>query len=184
MSTERLLLRVPEPTDAAVLHQLFSDPGVMRHIGDGSVPSAEHIRSFVQRQISLAAEDGPCLLTVVDPAGQVLGFTGLQPWAHPWGPQGVLEIGWRLGRAFWGHGYATEAARAALAWYETRRAAGRGDPRLVAMIHEQNVRSQSVATKLGMSALAEYVSPHGIVVLEYGQVSGGASARPRRGPGA
>lgn len=97
------MLRAPEPADAPVPHLLFSDRAVMRHIGDGSIPGAEAIRSFLDRQMSACAAGNPCLLTVVRD-GDILGFTGLQPWTHAWGPQGVLEIGWRLGRAHWGHG--------------------------------------------------------------------------------
>jgi RimJ/RimL family protein N-acetyltransferase len=171
--TERLLLRVPERADVPVLHLLFSDAAVMRHIGDGSLPSREQIRLFVDRQISASIGNGLCLLTVVADGGVVLGFTGVQPWAQPWGPRDVLEIGWRLGRAHWGRGYATEAARAAVTWVRRRRADGSGDPRLVAMIDAGNTRSRSVAFKLGMSALAEYVSPHGHAVLEYGEPPAG-----------
>ncbi|MDX6362878.1 MAG: hypothetical protein QOC85_1888 [Streptomyces sp.] len=169
LHTERLLLRVPEPADVPVLHRLFFDSAVMRHIGDGSLPSREQIRLFVDRQMAAASAGDPCLLTVVGPDGDVLGFTGLQPWAHSWGPCGVLEIGWRLGRAHWGRGYATEAARAALAWFDARPADAGGDGRLIAMIHADNDRSRRVAAKLGMSALVEHVNPRGHLVLEYGR---------------
>jgi RimJ/RimL family protein N-acetyltransferase len=57
------------------------------------------------------------------------------------------EIGWTLARRHWGHGYATEAARAARDW-----ALAELQPpprRLIALIHAENVRSQRISQKLG-----------------------------------
>lgn len=70
-----------------------------------------------------------------------LGRTGL------WNPEGWIgiEIGWTLGREHWGKGYASEAARAAMAYafltqdLET----------LISVIHVDNMASQAVATRLG-----------------------------------
>ena len=55
------------------------------------------------------------------------------------------ELGWALARAAWGHGYATEAARAVRAWAY----AERGVERLISLIDPRNVRSVRVADKLG-----------------------------------
>ena len=66
------------------------------------------------RQRRHDAEHGFCLWTMVDESGQVIGFTGAQPWPQDWGPKGEIEIGWRLGRAHWGKGYATAAAELTL----------------------------------------------------------------------
>jgi RimJ/RimL family protein N-acetyltransferase len=56
-----------------------------------------------------------------------------------------FELGWTIGREFWGKGYATEAARAALhhAFHEM------GRDHVISLIDPQNVRSISVAQKLG-----------------------------------
>lgn len=77
--------------------------------------------------------------------GEVVGFTGAQPWPQTaYGPVGGTEIGWRLGRAAWGRGYATAAARLTL---ERLRAAG--VERVVAAIGSRNERSITVARRLG-----------------------------------
>lgn len=74
------------------------------------------------------------------------GFVGLHavrfdvPFAHR------LEVGWRLARPFWGRGYATEGARAALAWaFEVR-----GEAEVVSLTAEGNHRSRRVMERLGM----------------------------------
>ena len=93
----------------------------------------------------------------------VVGFTGVQPWSHPWGPVGSPEVGWRLGREFWGRGYATQAARAAV---EHARSAGVGH--LIAMIHEANTASFGVARRLGMETEEVLLSPEGTRVHQLG----------------
>ena len=81
----------------------------------GRPPNSRHYEEFTARQRRHHAERGCCLYTLLDPAdGAVIGFTGAQPWPQDWGPAGEIEIGWRLGRAHWGKGYATAAAQTAL----------------------------------------------------------------------
>jgi RimJ/RimL family protein N-acetyltransferase len=65
------------------------------------------------------------------------------------------ELGWRLGRESWGHGYATEAALAA-----RDDAFGRlGLPALISIIHPENEPSRRVATKVGMSIRFQVFNP-------------------------
>jgi RimJ/RimL family protein N-acetyltransferase len=85
--------------------------------------------------------------------GTVIGFVGL---AHPlWFPElaDEVEVGWRLHPSAWGHGYATEGARAALS-----AATELGFPRIIAVIDPGNARSIAVATRIGL-VLAQTV-PH------------------------
>ena len=57
------------------------------------------------------------------------------------------EIGWTLARSAWGHGYATEAAVAALDW-----ARERGDPRtIISITRQNNLRSRRIMEKLGLT---------------------------------
>jgi RimJ/RimL family protein N-acetyltransferase len=83
-----------------------------------------------------------------------VGFCGLTRPA--WGGtkvQAEIEVGWRLRREAWGHGYATEAARAALdvAWGPL------GLDRAIALIHPDNERSLAVAERLGMRVVGTTV---------------------------
>ncbi|HEY5336883.1 MAG TPA: GNAT family N-acetyltransferase, partial [Rhizomicrobium sp.] len=64
-------------------------------------------------------------------------------------PEGwpALEIGWTLDKPYWGHGYATEAARAAMRYAFLTQPVDR----LISCIDEQNIASQAVALRLGES---------------------------------
>ena len=76
----------------------------------------------------------------------MIGFAGV---CHPgWLPgwERTVEVGWRLRRDAWGHGYATEAGRAGLAYGLERL----GLPEIVAFIHPRNHRSAAVAARLGL----------------------------------
>lgn len=136
-------LRVPRPEDAPVFARLF-DAEVMRFIGDGTVRDAAWYREFIDRQIEAQERSGLCLRTLVA-HGEVAGFVGAQRWSAQWWPTGAMELGWRLGRSFWGRGLATSAARRVIAEARTL-----GIPELVAMVDAQNPASLRVAGRLGM----------------------------------
>lgn len=144
-------LRVPTEEDAVAWHRVFDHPEVMEFHGG---VSAEHsvYEELTARQRRHDAERGFCFWTMLDGDGEVIGFTGAQPWPHEgFGPVGEIEIGWRLGRAHWGRGYVTAAARTAL---ERVRAAGIG--RVVAMVAPDNTRSIAVTRRLGMARAETY----------------------------
>jgi RimJ/RimL family protein N-acetyltransferase len=139
-------LRVPTDEDAHAWHRVFADPDVMEFLGGPAEQSL--YEEFTARQRMYDATLGYCLWTLLDTDGEVLGFTGAQPWPErkAWGPVGEIEIGWRLARSAWGKGYAHAAALTTL---ERLRAAG--VPRVVAVIDEANTRSSALAERLGMA---------------------------------
>lgn len=139
-------LRVPTDEDAHAWHRLFDDPEVMEFLGGPAELSM--YEEFTARQRMHDAQLGYCLWTLLDGDGEVLGFTGAQPWpaTKPWGPVGEIEIGWRLGRSAWGQGYAYAAALTTLS-----RLREAGVPHVVAMINAENHRSAAVAERLGMT---------------------------------
>ncbi|MDH6549467.1 GNAT family N-acetyltransferase [Streptomyces sp. SAI-041] len=146
-------LRVPTDEDAVAWHRVFDDPDVMEFHGGRSSELSVY-EELTARQRRHDAERGFCLWTMVAEDGQVIGFTGAQPWPRDWGPTGEIEIGWRLGRAHWGRGYATVAARMTL---ERLRAAGVTD--VVALVRPGNERSIAVAKRLGMELAETYPHP-------------------------
>ncbi|MFD8981140.1 GNAT family N-acetyltransferase [Streptomyces sp. NPDC059564] len=149
-------LRVPTDEDAHAWHRLFDDPEVMEFLGGPAELSL--YEEFTARQRMYDAQLGYCLWTLLDGDGEVLGFTGAQPWPadKTWGPVGEIEIGWRLGRSAWGRGYAYAAALATLS-----RLRAVGVPSVVAMINDKNHRSAAVAERLGMTLAETYPLPGG-----------------------
>lgn len=149
-------LRVPTDEDAVAWHRIFDDPEVMEFDGGGRSAELSVYEELTARQRRHDAERGFCFWTMLDESGTVIGFTGAQPWPGDWGPVGEIEIGWRLGREYWGRGYVTAAARMTL---ERLRAAGL--PTVVAMVDARNARSIAVARRLGMRLEETFLSPVG-----------------------
>ncbi|POX53454.1 GNAT family N-acetyltransferase [Streptomyces sp. Ru72] len=146
-------LRVPTDEDAFAWHRVFADPEVMEFHG-GKAAELSVYEELTARQRRHDAEYGFCLWSVLDESGEVIGFTGAQPWPREWGPRGEIEIGWRLARAHWGKGYVTAAAGMTL---ERVRAAGVRS--VVAMVDARNARSIAVTQRLGMRLAETYVTP-------------------------
>ncbi|WP_328537294.1 GNAT family N-acetyltransferase [Streptomyces sp. NBC_00344] len=170
-------LRVPTEEDAYAWHQVFADPDVMEFHG-GAPAELSVYEELTARQRRHDAEHGFCFWTMLDEDESVIGFTGAQPWPHEsFGPVGEIEIGWRLGRAHWGRGYATAAAHATL---ERVRAAG--TERVVAMVDSRNARSIAVTRRLGMEHAETYTTPVSKVTAYCFRLDlrapGGVGARP------
>ena len=155
IQTERLVLRRPARADADALEHVYGDPDVMRHIGDGSAWSRRRIEEALELWSSFWEDDGFGQLVVQRREdGFAIGDVGLLAWdPELWrpgsrariGPHVEIEIGWTLGREFWGRGYASEAAAAVREWAlgELRLM------RLISLIQPGNDRSIRVAEKLG-----------------------------------
>ena len=150
--TQRLMLRTWQPEDVAALQQINADPQVMRYFP--STLSEQETQALVERFMAHECEYGYGIYAVVRATDeQCLGFVGLQQLRFTlptFVPQQlpVVEIGWRLGAAYWGQGYATEAAEAILAQAESW-----GLTEIVAFTVVDNLRSRRVMEKLGMRHL-------------------------------
>ncbi|GAB2974566.1 GNAT family N-acetyltransferase [Streptomyces pseudoechinosporeus] len=146
-------LRVPTEEDAFAWHRVFDDPDVMEFHGGKSAELSVY-EELTARQRRHDAEYGFCFWTMLDEKGDVIGFTGAQPWPHDWGPKGEIEIGWRLGRAYWGKGYVTAAA-----WSTLDRLRAADVTTVVAMVNSRNERSIAVTRRLGMTLTERFTSP-------------------------
>ncbi len=112
----------------------------------------EESRRRLERLMEHQERHGFSLWAVTDrEAGAVMGDCGLILYAH----EGLeIELGFRLAKAYWGRGYATEAARAWVAHgFDVL-----GLDRIVAATHPENAASQRVLEKVGMrfEAMADY----------------------------
>lgn len=153
LETERLILRRFAAYDVDNLVALDSDPEVMRFI-NGGVPTS---REVVQHRIlpgflrSYARCPGFGAWAAIERAsGDFIGWLSLRP-AEGGTPDNVA-LGYRLRRAAWGKGYATEGARAVI-----RKAfAELGVRRVFATTYEHNLASRRVMEKAGLTLVRRY----------------------------
>ena len=145
LRTERLLLRRWQQSDLEPWAAMNADPRVREHLGE--VMTREQSDESVARfQEEFDARGYGWFAVEVGQTGEFIGFAGLDEVDEEMPFDGV-EIGWRLARAAWGHGYATEAARAVLAFgFDTLDLA-----EILALTTVGNVRSQAVMRRLGMT---------------------------------
>jgi RimJ/RimL family protein N-acetyltransferase len=141
--TPRLVLRPRTLADTEACLAMDRDPEVTRFVSGPWTDPAAH-RAFVERRTLGPYPPGLGYWTVLRRGdGEFLGWILLIP-EDAQGPE--VEIGWRLVRAAWGRGYATEAAAPVL-----RHAfAGLGLEAVVAEIDPANTASIRVAEKLGL----------------------------------
>jgi RimJ/RimL family protein N-acetyltransferase len=146
IETERLILRPPTDADRDALFALNADPRVGEWLS-GPMDRAQ-ADALVDRMLASIAEHGFSLWPVERKAdGAVIGMAGLIAMGDDLPPGPALEVGWRFAPETWGHGYATEAARAAIDWGFANRPEA---SEIVAITARTNLRSQAVMRRLGM----------------------------------
>ena len=138
--TERLVLRQWREEDKEPFAALNADPVVMEHFP--STMTREESDAFVERCAAAIASRG-WGFWAVEAEGTFIGFVGLN---EPGFMPGV-EIGWRLARDAWGRGYATEAARAVLAFAFDEL----GLAEVISFTTVENRRSRRVMERIGMT---------------------------------
>jgi RimJ/RimL family protein N-acetyltransferase len=145
ISTERLLLRDVAAEDEAALLALEADPALHRY-RDSSPPSEAEICAWFRRTLDLLMLDPrpAYILAIIFPAdGRLIGVVTLTITNRE---LGQAELGYRLGPAYWGQGYAAEAARGLVGFgFSTL-----GLHRICAMCHPDNAGSRRVMEKMGM----------------------------------
>lgn len=153
--TERLVLRDWREEDWQPFFRHTNTPAVMRWLGgvadDGARTKArERLESYRRDHghtfwVVERKDDGGHL------SGEPLGFCGLKRANQKGAPIGDFEIGWRLREDAWGHGYAREAAVAAMrAGFEQF-----GAPHMIALTVEGNSASWGLMRRLGMRRRAD-----------------------------
>jgi ribosomal-protein-alanine N-acetyltransferase len=139
--TNRLLLRRFTVADAAPFFRMYQDPETMRFMGSGP-RSVTQEKQHIERQIAELYPHGIGLLAVTLKASQALiGYCGLLEQTVEGKKE--LEVAYLIDRAYWGQGFATEAAQALVTFWHT----SRPEPRLVALVHPDNPASARVALK-------------------------------------
>jgi RimJ/RimL family protein N-acetyltransferase len=145
ITTERLIMRGWREADLAPWAAMNADPEVRRYVGP--LLTFEQAAAWaLNYQDDLDRYGFGFWAVEIRTSGEFIGFTGLSTVDEEM-PFGGVELGWRLARPAWGHGYATEAGLAAL-----RYGFGAiGLPEVAAVTMAGNVRSQAVMRRIGMT---------------------------------
>ncbi|MCU1444749.1 GNAT family N-acetyltransferase [Cryobacterium sp.] len=154
LQSDRLVLRRWRDTDRVPFARLTADADVMRYF-PAPLSRAES-DDLAARADALFDVHGYGLwaLERLD-TGEFIGFTGLAPMPEGIPGSGGVEVGWRLAPAAWGHGFATEAAGAALTYAFTELRL----PEVNSITAVVNIRSQRVMERLGMRRAGEFDHP-------------------------
>jgi len=152
--TDRLAMRRWRESDREPYAALNADPEVMRYfpgtlsraVSDASVDRMEDL--FDRQGFGLWALE-------VAATAEFIGFTGLNPMPDGVPGAGGMEVGWRLARHAWHHGYATEAATAAVDVAFN----GVGLDQVWSMTAVLNQPSQAVMLRLGMTSYELFDHP-------------------------
>ena len=160
IETARLRVRPWRDSDRAPFAAMGQDAEVMRYLG----PPLSHAASdaAVDRMIAAQAAQGFCFWALEQKSdGAFIGFCGLLPATFDAVPANSIEAGWRLRRAAWGQGLASEAARAVLDW-----GFANGIDRIIAFTTVTNLPSQRVMQRIGMVRRADLDFDHPRLVAD------------------
>jgi RimJ/RimL family protein N-acetyltransferase len=140
--TPRLHLRCPVHADAPAVIAIAGDWDVARRLGRVPHPyTREHFRFFIEQVVT----SEPTWAIVERRSGELVGIIGLIP--HDEFPS--AELGYYVGRPYWGQGLATEAAQAIVRMgFETN-----GYSKLTSRYHADNPASGRVLSKLGFKPI-------------------------------
>jgi len=151
LATDRLLLRPWREADFAPFAAMSADLKVMEHFPSTLDRAAsDNVASILKSDLEIMGYGFWAL--EIPGIAPFIGFTGIRPVTFeapfvPAPPAFAVEIGWRLASAHWRQGYASEAARAALAHgFEAL-----GLSEIVSFTTTTNLRSQAVMARIGMT---------------------------------
>jgi RimJ/RimL family protein N-acetyltransferase len=150
LRTARLLLRPWCDADVAAFAAMSADPAVMEYLRPLAEPGAAEAWTAGARAHWREHGFGQWVVEIPGEAS-FIGVVGLGRVAYEAHFTPAVEVAWRLARAFWGRGYASEAARAVLDYgFETL-----GLAEIVALTVPANRRSRRVMEQLGMTRAPE-----------------------------
>lgn len=145
IKTGRLKLRQWSKNDWPFFADINADPVVMKYYP--ATLSTKESNKMAQKLENLLASRGWGLWAVeITETEQFIGFAGLHKPEYDLPVKDCVEIGWRLGKEYWGHGYATEAAKASLAIAFERLKFSE----VYSFASKSNNKSRSVMDRLGM----------------------------------
>jgi RimJ/RimL family protein N-acetyltransferase len=150
LETERVRLRTFTADDTDSLYELHNDPDVMRYLNGGKPTSREAVEErTIPRALGFYEQYGHLGYWAAETKtdGEFLGWFHLLP-----NDDGSVDLGYRLAKAAWNQGYASEVSRALIA----RCFSGFGVERVTARAMTVNGASRRVMEKCGLRLIGSY----------------------------
>jgi RimJ/RimL family protein N-acetyltransferase len=152
--SNRLGFRTWTEKDKSKMGMINSDPKVMEHFP--TIPTQKQTDEFIDRMKTQFSKNGFCYFAVDKlENGEFIGFIGIaeQTFESDFTP--CIDIGWRLARAEWGKGFATEGAKRCLEFAFNKI----GLMNIKSFCPEINIKSEKVMKKIGMKKTNSFKHP-------------------------
>jgi [ribosomal protein S5]-alanine N-acetyltransferase len=154
IETARLLLREILPSDEAAWFEMDSNPDVHKYLGNEPVTNIEQIQQATQSIRQQYIDNGIGRWAVVEKeSGNFIGWSGLKLIKEYENNHiNFYDVGYRLHPSYWGKGYATESAKAAIQY-------GFNELKLteiIGMVHQDNKASRNVLEKCGLTFVEQF----------------------------
>lgn len=155
IETERLILRDLLPTDDAVMFELDSNATVHRYLGNNPIKTIEEARNVIAIIQEQYARNGIGRWATIEKAsGDFIGWSGLKHVTDATGDDNhYYDVGYRLIPRYWGKGYATEAAKAALEYGFTTM----NLEEVIGTANVENIASRKALEKCGLQFVKNYM---------------------------
>lgn len=153
LTTERMVLRRFTAADLDHLYELDNDPEVMRFLNGGTSTPREVIQHDILPRFLRSyehAEGFGYWAAIEQASGDFLGWFSFRPTQED--NPAEVELGYRLRRAAWGQGYATEGSRALIQKGFTEL----GVQRVIATTYQDNIGSRRVMEKVGLTLVRTF----------------------------
>jgi RimJ/RimL family protein N-acetyltransferase len=153
-TSDRLGFRNWKSDDLAVMTQINTDPAVMEFLPFHQ--DKKKTLDFINRMQRQFEKSGFCYFAVerLD-TNELIGFIGLMEQNYPADFTPCVDIGWRLAKAQWGNGFASEGAKACLDYAKKTLKI----EEIYSIAPKINLRSEKVMQKIGMQKVKEFKHP-------------------------
>lgn len=157
ITTKRLELWQPQASDHAGINAINIDPRTLPFLGSWTPSAADTFARLCRNAGTWALYGYGIFIVRLRGQAQIIGTCGVfRSWrgfAH--GLDDVPEAGWIIHPDHWGQGYAGEAMRAVMPWFDK----AHGSQRIACMIEAGHTASESLALQLGFVEYARHQQP-------------------------
>ena len=155
LETERLILREFIPSDDVGMFELDSNPEVHKYLGNNPIQSIEQAREVIKGVQQQYIENGIGRWAAIEKdTGNFIGWSGLKFIREYENNQiNFYDVGYRLIPKYWGKGYATESAKAAIKYGFTEMNLGE----IIGTANVENKASRNALEKCGLKFVEKFM---------------------------